>query len=118
MLGRGPMMNTGNEAGLGLAINWIQHVLITAYEDNCPLRLVKTGRSSLKWTVEFESIRRGVRRFFNNSGRDQNQRSWELYREAQRIYRKEVGKASKETWRPSVALLMTDLGQLGYTGSI
>jgi hypothetical protein len=37
MLSRGPMMNIGNEAGLGLAINWVQHALITAYEDNCPL---------------------------------------------------------------------------------
>jgi hypothetical protein len=37
MLIRGPMINIGNEAGLGLAINLVQHALITAYEDNCPL---------------------------------------------------------------------------------
>jgi hypothetical protein len=37
MVSRGPMMNVGNEAGLGLARNWVQHALITAYEDNCPL---------------------------------------------------------------------------------
>jgi hypothetical protein len=61
MLSRGPMMNTGNEAGLGLAINWVQHALITAYEDNCPLQLVKPGRSSLRWTAKLESLRKGVR---------------------------------------------------------
>jgi hypothetical protein len=30
MLSRGPMMNIGNEVGVGLAINWVQHALITA----------------------------------------------------------------------------------------
>jgi hypothetical protein len=56
VLGRGRMMNIGNEAGLGLAMHWVQHALITAYEDNCPLRPVKTGRSSLKWRAELESL--------------------------------------------------------------
>jgi hypothetical protein len=54
-------MGWKNEAGLGLAIHVVQQALITAYEDNCPLRPVKTGRQSLKWTVELESLRRGER---------------------------------------------------------
>jgi len=48
-LERGPEMNMKSEAGLGLAIHWVQQVLISAYEDNCPLRPVKTGTQSLKW---------------------------------------------------------------------
>jgi nitrite reductase/ring-hydroxylating ferredoxin subunit len=52
-LERGPEMNMKNEAGLGLAIHWVQQDLISAYEDNCPHRPVKTGRQILKWTVEF-----------------------------------------------------------------
>jgi len=51
-LERGPEMNIKNEAGLGLAIHWVQKALISAYEDKCPLRPVKTGRQSLKWTLE------------------------------------------------------------------
>jgi hypothetical protein len=46
-----------------------------------------------------ESLRRNVRQLFNKSRGDQTTHSWELYREAQRAYRKEVRKASKETWR-------------------
>lgn len=42
-LARGPEMNMKDEAGLGLAIHWVQQALISASEDNCPLRLVKTG---------------------------------------------------------------------------
>ena len=41
-----------DEAALGLAILWVQQALILAYEDNCPLRHVKTGRHSLKLTSE------------------------------------------------------------------
>jgi hypothetical protein len=93
-------MNVRDEAEVGLAVHWVQQDLISAYEDNCPLRPVKTGRQSLKCTLELESLRRGVRQlFFNKCGADNNPHSWELYREAQRRYRKEVWKASKEIWR-------------------
>jgi hypothetical protein len=112
------MMNIGNEKGLGLVIHSVQHALITAYE-NCPLRPVKTGRSSLKWTAELGSLGRGVRRLFNHSRRDQNPHSWELYRDAQRKYRKKVRRTSKETWMtcssnndlPSSARLNMDLSR-------
>ena len=98
-LERGPEMSMEDKAGLQLAVHWIQQVLITAYEDNCPLRLVKNGRKSLKWTSELESLRREVRRLFNRCWADNKPSSWELYREAQWRYRKEVCKASEETWR-------------------
>jgi hypothetical protein len=99
VLNRGLVGCTANEAGLGLALNWVQHALVTAYENNCPVRLVKPANTSLRWTARLESLRRNVRRLFNKSRRDQTMHSWELYREAQWAYRKEVRKASKETWR-------------------
>ena len=67
---------------------------ITALSD--PL---KKGRKSLRWTSELESLRREVRQLFNKCRADNNPHSWELYREAHQRYRKEVQKASKETWR-------------------
>jgi hypothetical protein len=72
VLSRGPMMNIENEAGLGLAMHWVQHALITAYEDNCLLRPVKTGKCSLKRTAELRFFRTGVRRLFNKGRRDKN----------------------------------------------
>ena len=128
-LGRGPENNTKDEAELGLAILWVQQALISAYEDNCRLRPVKTGRYSLKWTLELESLRKGVRWLFNplnaefnliyhllalfgahhilhisrirvnKCQTDRNLQNSELYREAQWSYRKEVRKASKDAWR-------------------
>jgi hypothetical protein len=44
-----PKMNMKDEAGLGMTIH-VQEVLISAYEDNCPLRIVRVGKYSLKWT--------------------------------------------------------------------
>jgi len=54
-----------DEAGLRLAVHWVQQALISAYEDNCPLRSAKTGRQSLRWTSELQSLRGGVRWLFN-----------------------------------------------------
>jgi len=98
-------MNMKDEAELGLAVHWVQQALILAYEDNCPFRPVKTGRQSQRWTSELESLRREVRRLFNKCKADNNLHSWELYREAQLRYRKEVQKASKETWRASCSFV-------------
>jgi hypothetical protein len=49
-LERGPEMDIKDEASLGLAIQWIQQALFSAYENNCPLRPTTNGKRSLKWT--------------------------------------------------------------------
>jgi hypothetical protein len=59
--GEGPQ----DEHGLGLAIRWIQQALISAFEENCPLRPVRKGRKSRRWTVELQLLRREVQRLFN-----------------------------------------------------
>jgi hypothetical protein len=98
-LGRGPEVDMKDRAGMGLAVHWIQEALTSAYEENCPLRPARRGKKTLRWTTELETLRREVRRLFNRCRKYNNAHSWELYRETQRRYRKEVRKASKETWR-------------------
>jgi len=87
------------EAGFGLEIDWVHQAFISAYEGNCPLKPLTTGRQSLRWTVEFESLRKGGDGSFNKCQSDKNPHSWALYREVQLNYRKEVRKASKIAWR-------------------
>ena len=108
-LERDPQINMKYEAGLGLAVHCVQQALIYAYENNCPLIPVTNVRKSLK------SLRREVRRLFNRC-RAYNSCSWELYRETQWRYRKEVRKASKETWRTFCNPLTICIVQLGYKG--
>jgi len=38
-------MNMKDEAALGLAILSVQQAIISAYEDSCPLKPVRTGRT-------------------------------------------------------------------------
>jgi len=59
-MGRSPEMNMKDESGLGLAIHCVQQALISAYEDNCPLRSVETCRYSLKWILDLESLSKAV----------------------------------------------------------
>jgi hypothetical protein len=40
-----------------------------------------------------------LRQVFNNRWRERTPQSWELFREAQWIYRKELRKASNKAWR-------------------
>jgi hypothetical protein len=82
-LERGPGMDMNSEAGLGLAIHWLQQALILAYENNCPLKPVKMCRQTLKWTTELESLRRKARRLFNKCRSGKDPHSWALFREAQ-----------------------------------
>jgi hypothetical protein len=61
-LQHGPKAHVKDEAGLGLAIAFVQGALITAYEDNCPLKFGRKGKWSLRWTSKLESLRREIRR--------------------------------------------------------
>jgi hypothetical protein len=106
-------MNMKDEAGLGLDIHWVQKTLISAYENNCSRRPVKTGRQSLKWTSEMNSIRREVRRHFKKCRGDNNPHNWELYREAQRRYRRKLEKLLKMLGGLSVVPLTSYPSQLG-----
>ena len=92
-------MSMENEVGLGLAVHWVQQDLISVYEDICSLRPVRKGKNSLRWTSELESLRREVRQLFNRCQAGNSLHSWELNREAQQSYKKEVRKVSKEIWR-------------------
>jgi len=73
-------MKMKDEAKLGLAILFVQQALISAYEDNCPIKPVRTRRNSLKWTPELESLSTAVRQLFNNCRTYRNSQSWKFYR--------------------------------------
>jgi hypothetical protein len=87
----------------GLRFTGYNRPFISAFEDNCPLRPIRKGRKSLRWTPERELLRREVRRLCNRCQAKNDPHSWELCRDAPRRYRKEVRKASRETWRSFVS---------------
>jgi hypothetical protein len=88
-----------DENGLGLALLFVQQAVLSAYENNFPLKPVQTEKHSLKWTSELEYLRREVIRLYISCRADRTPQSWALYTEAQRRYTKEVRKTSKDAWR-------------------
>ena len=46
----GPYMSMKGEGELWLVIHWVQQDLVSAFEDNCPIRTIRKGRKSLRWT--------------------------------------------------------------------
>jgi hypothetical protein len=113
-LNRGPETDMKDEAGIVLAVQWVEQALISACEENCPLGLIRKGKKSLRWTSELECLRRQVRRLFKKRRADNSSHNLELYREAQRRYRKEVRKASRTFRGP----INDSPSQLGYMGPI
>lgn len=104
-LGRGPEMNVKDEAALGLAILFIR----PEFRPKCqsPLKPVKTGTYSLKWTPNKESLRRAVSRLFNKGRRGRTPQSSELYRDAQRRKERRYGRRQKKLGGPTALLLTT-----------
>jgi hypothetical protein len=58
-------MSMRDVADIALATHCLQWALISAYEDNCPLRPARKGKIPLRWTQELQSLRREVRWLFN-----------------------------------------------------
>jgi len=59
-LWRGQEMNMSDVSGLVLAICWMQRALISAFQDNCPLRPITKGKKSLTWNWELELLKKEV----------------------------------------------------------
>ena len=66
-------MDMKSEVGLGLAVHWVQQALVLAYEENCPLKSIKAGRQTLKWTTKLETLRKV--RLFNKCRSDKKPHS-------------------------------------------
>jgi hypothetical protein len=101
-------VKTKAEAGLGLAILSLHQALISAKENNCPLKPVTTGKHCLMWTPELKFPRRAARWLFN--------KCWGDCTQAQRRFRRKVWKASGEALRAFFSSVNDFPRRLGYTG--
>ena len=109
-------MDMKSEARLGLAVHWVQQALVLAYENNCPLKHVKVGRQTLKWTRELESLRKEMRRLLISADRIRIRIVGTSFGRLSGLIGKRCGRPLKVLGGPSVAPLRTYLGQLDYIG--
>ena len=105
-----------SEPGLGLAVHWVQKDLVLAYENNCPLKPVKAGRQTLKWTKELESLRKKLDGFLISADRIRIHIVGTSFERLSRLIGKRCGRPLKVLGGPSVAPLKTYLGRLDSIG--
>jgi hypothetical protein len=109
-------MGKKDEAGLGLTIHWIHQALISAFEDNCPLRPIRKCRKSLGWALELDLLGREVRRLFNGCRANMIRIAGNSIERPKENTGKRYEKLPKRLGRLFVALSRTYQGQLGYIG--
>ncbi|KAH8368567.1 hypothetical protein KR200_006474, partial [Drosophila serrata] len=73
----------------------LTNILNNAFKETCKLTFSKKQYPPW-WTKELSELRKSARKSFNHSYAT---RDWGPYKEAQKIYKKAVGKAKKESWQ-------------------
>jgi len=64
-LGKGPAMNMKDETRSGHTIGFILQALMSSYKDYFPLKFVRAGTYSVRWTHILQSLRKEVRLLFS-----------------------------------------------------
>ncbi|KAG7309924.1 hypothetical protein JYU34_004438 [Plutella xylostella] len=74
--------------------------ITTSYEQACPLTSPPTRpRTSHWWGPELERLRRKIRKLFNRAKITRHYADWELYKEAQKHYKKRIRIRQGDSWR-------------------
>jgi ribonuclease HI len=77
----------------------LEDEIIEAYHEACPEREVKAKADVPWWTNRLEELRTKVRTQFHRATRNSNERSWEIYGDARREFKRELRKAKRNSWR-------------------
>lgn len=84
---------------LEMAADFLNDAIIDSYEMNCPLETKDPSARAPWWHKELSKLRAEGRRLFNRARNVNTPRSWEMYRQSQRIYKKAIVKAKRKGWR-------------------
>ncbi|CAH3872825.1 unnamed protein product [Pieris brassicae] len=74
-------------------------LLVTSYEQSCPLTIPRQGGKQNWWCPELERHRRKVRRLFNRAGNTRLPTDWDKYTIARRRFKKLLRIRKQECWR-------------------
>ncbi|CAF4935806.1 unnamed protein product [Pieris macdunnoughi] len=79
--------------------NNLTSLLLTSYEQSCPLTVPRWGGKQNWWCPELERNRRKVRKLFNRAGNTMMPRDWDKYTVARRRFKKLLRTRKQECWR-------------------
>ena len=81
---------------IDLSADQLQDAIITAYEENCPLKTTKTKKEVPWWNRHLGNLRQETRKLFNKAKITGN---WDGYARALTDYNKALRKAKRDSWR-------------------
>lgn len=85
-----------NRAEIEAASEKLGSAILSAYQENCPLKEKRDHRGTPWWSGSLDKMRKGVRILFN---RAKSTGHWDEYRKALTEYNKRIRKAKRESWR-------------------
>ncbi|CAH1974332.1 unnamed protein product [Acanthoscelides obtectus] len=89
----------GRGSDIEAAVESLSRDLTAAYEENCPLRKVQGKGKATFWTKDLEDRKRAVHKLLSRVKHRRGSPLWEEYKKALQEYKKEIRRASRESWR-------------------
>ena len=77
----------------------LQGAIISAFNNNCPLKKKSHKRKTNWWNQSLAELQKRVRKLFNRAMKRKDPVDWELYKEAQRQYKKSIEISTRASWR-------------------
>lgn len=77
----------------------ITSILISSYEQSCPLTTPRSGKGGHWWCASLEKLRHKLRKLFNRAMNTREPTDWERYQNMRKRYKKEIRQRSVESWR-------------------
>ena len=94
----GSPTNIHSTIGIERSVSELNAALIRSYHEACPERRQRTGKVNPWWTPELGKLRKKARASFRRAGQLGTPDSWNSYRQACRLFKKEVRHAKRVTW--------------------
>lgn len=83
---------------IDMKINEFSDILITSYNESCPLSKPPKKANSAWWTPELKSLRSETRRFFNRAKFSKSSEDWNIYRQSFNKFKKLIRTAKRDSW--------------------
>ena len=81
-------------------VQFLQNTIKEAFHSACPLKKIQGKQStSAWWCKELCTLKSNLGKLFNKAKRTRSAGDWEIFKEHQRLYKKEIRCRQREAWR-------------------
>lgn len=77
----------------------LQTSIVDSFQQACPMRTASTRSATLWWCKELEKLKSTLGKLFNKAKKSKTIVDWEAYKHHQRLYKNEIRKRQRDSWR-------------------